>query len=168
MYIYVYIYICICIYIYIYICIYLSLSRRLCFHRFAVAADRHTVSNALGLFRPAKLSSTWPNQCWGGGPPGKPFGCCRLRFARPHALGVCTFDSLFVSLLVLVSFYFPHLGLSLSLVDLAWTATCLGPVSVSSASCLLLCVLASVTGLPLGKQATLLAIGPCIPPAIRF
>ena len=83
-----YVCMCVCIYIYIYIYMYmyLSLSRRLFFHRFAVAADRHTVSNALGLFRPAKLSGTWPNQCWGGGPPGKPFGCCRLLSSRGYML----------------------------------------------------------------------------------
>ena len=41
-------------------------------------ADGHTVSNAPDLFRPPKLSGTGPGQYWGGGPPGKPLGCCQL------------------------------------------------------------------------------------------
>ena len=51
-------------------------------HVVAVAAfffaDGHTVSNAPDLFRPPKLSGTGPGQYWGGGPPGKPLGCCQL------------------------------------------------------------------------------------------
>ena len=41
-------------------------------------ADGHTASNAPDLFRPPKLSGAGPGQYWGGGPPGKPFGCCQL------------------------------------------------------------------------------------------
>ena len=43
-----------------------------------IFADGHTVSNAPDLFRPPKLSGTGPGQYWGGGPPGKPLGCCQL------------------------------------------------------------------------------------------
>ena len=43
-----------------------------------VIADGHTASNAPDLFRPPKLSGAGPGQYWGGGPPGKSFGCCRL------------------------------------------------------------------------------------------
>ena len=43
-----------------------------------ILADGHTVSNAPDLFRPPKLSGTGPGQYWGGGPPGKPLGCCQL------------------------------------------------------------------------------------------
>ena len=41
-------------------------------------ADGHTASNAPDLFRPPKLSGAGPGQYWGGGPPGKPLGCCQL------------------------------------------------------------------------------------------
>ena len=44
----------------------------------SIVADGHTVSNAPDLFRPPKLSGTGPGQYWGGGPPGKPLGCCQL------------------------------------------------------------------------------------------
>ena len=42
------------------------------------SADGHTASNAPDLFRPPKLSGAGPGQYWGGGPPGKPLGCCQL------------------------------------------------------------------------------------------
>ena len=48
-----------------------------------VFADGHTASNAPDLFRPPKLSGAGPGQYWGGGPPGKPLGCCQL-FACVH------------------------------------------------------------------------------------
>ena len=41
-------------------------------------ADGHTASNAPDLFRPPKLSGAGPGQYWGGGPPGKSLGCCKL------------------------------------------------------------------------------------------
>ena len=41
-------------------------------------ADSRTAVHALDLFRPPKLSGDGPDQCWGGGPPGKPLGCCQL------------------------------------------------------------------------------------------
>ena len=43
-------------------------------------ADGHTASNAPDLFRPPKLSSAEPGQYSGGGPPGKPSGCCQLLY----------------------------------------------------------------------------------------
>ena len=41
-------------------------------------AGGHTATNAPDLFRTPKLTVAGPGQYWGGGPPGKPFGCCRL------------------------------------------------------------------------------------------
>ena len=56
----------------------------------SVFADGHTASNAPDLFRPPKLSGAGPGQYWGGGPPGKPLGCCQLLvFSFPSALYVC-------------------------------------------------------------------------------
>ena len=49
-------------------------------------ADGHTASNAPDLFRPPKLSGAGPGQYWGGGPPGKTFGCCQLFDARGELL----------------------------------------------------------------------------------
>ena len=46
-------------------------------------ADGHTASNAPDLFRPPKLSGAGPGQYWGGGPPGKPLGCCQLFCLSP-------------------------------------------------------------------------------------
>ena len=46
----------------------------------SILADGHTASNAPDLFRPPKLSGAGPGQYWGGGPPGKPLGCCQLLF----------------------------------------------------------------------------------------
>ena len=41
-------------------------------------ASGHTASNAPDLFRTPKLSGAGPGQYRGGGPPGKPLGCCWL------------------------------------------------------------------------------------------
>jgi hypothetical protein len=41
-------------------------------------ASGHTATNAPDLFRTPKLTVAGPGQYWGGGPPGKPFGCCWL------------------------------------------------------------------------------------------
>ena len=41
-------------------------------------ASGHTSSITPGLIRTRKLSGERPGQYWGGGPPGKPFGCCWL------------------------------------------------------------------------------------------
>ena len=38
----------------------------------------HTASNAPDPIRTRKLSGARPGQYWGGGPPGKPFGCRKL------------------------------------------------------------------------------------------
>ena len=55
-------------------------------------ADGHTASNAPDLFRPPKLSGAGPGQYWGGGPPGKPLGCCQLLlFSFLSALYVCVY-----------------------------------------------------------------------------
>ena len=51
--------------------------------RTPISADGHTASNAPDLFRPPKLSGAGPGQYWGGGPPGKSLGCCRLFAALP-------------------------------------------------------------------------------------
>ena len=58
--------------------LYISPYLSICFTRSRSFADGHTVSNAPDLFRPPKLSGTGPGQYWGGGPPGKPLGCCQL------------------------------------------------------------------------------------------
>ena len=42
-------------------------------------AGGHTATNTPDLFRTLKLTVAGPGQYWGGGPPGKPFGCCWLR-----------------------------------------------------------------------------------------
>ena len=39
-------------------------------------ASGHTATNTPDLFRTPKLTVAGPCQYWGGGPPGKPFGCC--------------------------------------------------------------------------------------------
>lgn len=39
-------------------------------------ASGHTATNTPDLFRTPKLTVAGPGQYWGGGPPGKPFGCC--------------------------------------------------------------------------------------------
>ena len=49
-------------------------------------ADGHTASSAPDLFWPPKLSGAGPGQYWGGGPPGKPLGCCQL-FHQPVYYG---------------------------------------------------------------------------------
>ena len=41
-------------------------------------ASGHTATNTPDLFRTPKLTVAGPGQYWGGGPPGKSFGCCRL------------------------------------------------------------------------------------------
>ena len=41
-------------------------------------ASGHTATNTPDLFRTPKLTVAGPGQYWGGGPPGKPFGCCWL------------------------------------------------------------------------------------------
>ena len=38
-------------------------------------ANGHTVMNTPDPIRTRQLSITRPGQYWGGGPPGKPFGC---------------------------------------------------------------------------------------------
>ena len=43
-----------------------------------VVASGHTATNTPDLFRTPKLTVAGPGQYWGGGPPGKPFGCCWL------------------------------------------------------------------------------------------
>ena len=48
--------------------------------RLSFASD-HTATNTPDLFRTLKLTVAGPGQYWGGGPPGKPFGCCWL-FAK--------------------------------------------------------------------------------------
>ena len=47
-------------------------------------ANGHTASNAPDPIRTRKLSDARPGQYWGGGPPGKPFGC--------RWLFLCIFD----------------------------------------------------------------------------
>ena len=49
-------------------------------------ASGHTSSNTPGPIRTRTLSGERPGQYWGGGPPGKPFGCCWLLFCA-----VCVF-----------------------------------------------------------------------------
>jgi hypothetical protein len=39
-------------------------------------ASGHTATNTPDLFRTPKLTVAGPGQYWGGGPPGKPLGCC--------------------------------------------------------------------------------------------
>ena len=39
-------------------------------------ASGHTATNTPDLFRTPKLTVAGPGQYWGGGPPGKSFGCC--------------------------------------------------------------------------------------------
>ena len=41
-----------------------------------IVASGHTATNTPDLFRTPKLTVAGPCQYWGGGPPGKPFGCC--------------------------------------------------------------------------------------------
>ena len=41
-------------------------------------ANGHTSSNIPDPIRTRKSSDERPGQYWGGGPPGKPFGCCEL------------------------------------------------------------------------------------------
>ena len=41
-------------------------------------ASGHTATNTPDLFRTPKLTVAGPGQYWGGGPPGKPLGCCWL------------------------------------------------------------------------------------------
>ena len=41
-----------------------------------VFASGHTATNTPDLFRTPKLTVAGPGQYWGGGPPGKPLGCC--------------------------------------------------------------------------------------------
>ena len=41
-------------------------------------ASGHTASNTPDPIRTRKLSCARPGQYWGGGPPGKPLGCCWL------------------------------------------------------------------------------------------
>ena len=43
-----------------------------------IIASGHTTTNTPNLFRTSKLTVVGPCQYWGGGPPGKPFGCCQL------------------------------------------------------------------------------------------
>ena len=43
-----------------------------------IFASGHTASNTPDPIRTRKLSGARPGQYWGGGPPGKPFGCCWL------------------------------------------------------------------------------------------
>ena len=43
-----------------------------------IFAGGHTATNTPDLFRTPKLTVAGPGQYWGGGPPGKSFGCCRL------------------------------------------------------------------------------------------
>ena len=52
-------------------------------------ASGHTASNAPDLFRTPKLSGAGPGQYRGGGPPGKPLGCCWLFFSKPCAFFAC-------------------------------------------------------------------------------
>ena len=42
----------------------------------ALFAGGHTATNPPDLFRTPKLTVAGPGQYWGGGPPGKPLGCC--------------------------------------------------------------------------------------------
>ena len=46
--------------------------------RSCIVASGHTASNTPDPIRTRKLSCARPGQYWGGGPPGKPFGCCWL------------------------------------------------------------------------------------------
>ena len=48
-------------------------------------AGGHTATNPPDLFRTPKLTVAGPGQYWGGGPPGKPFGCCQLFAFRGFA-----------------------------------------------------------------------------------
>ena len=43
-----------------------------------VFANGHTSSNTPDPIRTRKLGGERPGQYWGGGPPGKPLGCCWL------------------------------------------------------------------------------------------
>ncbi len=49
--------------------------------RGVILASGHTASNAPDLFRTPKLSGAGPGQYRGGGPPGKPLGCCWLFYS---------------------------------------------------------------------------------------
>ncbi len=40
-----------------------------------IVARGHTAANTPDLFRTPKLTAAGPGQYWGGGPPGKSFGC---------------------------------------------------------------------------------------------
>ena len=53
-------------------------------------ASGHTSSKTPGLIRTRKLSGERPGQYWGGGPPGKPFGCCWLLCAATHHRPIST------------------------------------------------------------------------------
>ena len=58
-----------------------TISSRVLMHaRFRVGAfaNGHTSSNTPDPIRTRKLSGERPGQYWGGGPPGKPLGCCWL------------------------------------------------------------------------------------------
>ena len=50
----------------------------LAFRSAIVFASGHTATNTPDLFRTPKLTVAGPGQYWGGGPPGKSFGCCQL------------------------------------------------------------------------------------------
>ena len=52
-------------------------------------ANGHTSSSAPDPIRTRKLSGERPGQYWGGGPPGKPLGCCWL-----FAFSVSKFDKI--------------------------------------------------------------------------
>jgi hypothetical protein len=52
-------------------------------------ASGHTATNTPDLFRTPKLTVAGPGQYWGGGPPGKSFGCCWLFSRRLCSFCVC-------------------------------------------------------------------------------
>ena len=58
-------------------------------------ASGHTASNTPDPIRTRKLSGARPGQYWGGGPPGKPLGCCWLIVTHLRRLlllsGLCIF-----------------------------------------------------------------------------
>ena len=59
-----------------------------------VVANGHTSSNTPDPIRTRKLSGERPGQYWGGGPPGKPLGCCWLfLFLRKQVIFACSHPS---------------------------------------------------------------------------
>ena len=70
--------------LYFYICIYILITYICIWYIYCYGviafASGHTMSNAPDPIRTRQLIGIRPGQYWGGGPPGKPFGCCWLFF----------------------------------------------------------------------------------------